>query len=282
MKLVTFLLFSSFVFGQTTTPSPDLKAQSAASSADQKNQSRAFGLGIDASGRHTGVIDILSDTRGVDFGPYLNQSMDAVRENWYHLIPKCAEMMKGRLAIEFAIQRDGCIVDMRLVATSGETVLDRAAWGSITAANPFPALPEEFKGPHLALRFRFQYNPDGRDSPDKKCDDYPLEVASPAETESGVALLISAPDGTRVPLGASRPVKAVVTGSGRKENGVEWRISGVGCSVAACGEMTKDAYRAPSVMPSPPYVTLPAVSKADPSAKVSITLHIVDSHPSHE
>lgn len=282
MNLVTFLLFSSFVFGQATTPSPDLKAQPPASSADQKNQNQAFGLGIDARGKHTGAIDILSDTRGVDFGPYLKRILESVRENWYHLIPKCAERMKGRLAIEFAIQKDGRIADMRLAATSGETALDRAAWGSITAANPFPALPEEFKGPYLALRFHFQYNPDGSDSPNKKCNDYPLEIASPAKTESGVAVVISAPDGVRVPLGASRPVKAVVTGSGLKENGVEWRISGFGCSVAACGEMTKDAYRAPSVMPSPPYVTLTAVSKADPSAKASITLHIVDSNPSHQ
>jgi hypothetical protein len=73
---------------------------------------------------------------------------------------------------------------MRLVATSGETALDRAAWGSITAANPFPGLPEEFKGPFLALRLRFYYNPERNDSPNKKCDDYPLEIASPAKTGS--------------------------------------------------------------------------------------------------
>lgn len=281
MRLVAFLLFTSFVFGQTATPSFYPKAQPPASPPSRKNQNQDIGLSIDAHGRQIGAFDILSDTQGVDFLPYMLRLLENVRENWYHLIPKCAETMKGKLAIEFAIEKDGRIANMRLVATSGETALDRAAWGGITAANPFPALPEEFKGLDLALRLRFYYNPERSDSPSKKCDDYPLEIASPAKTESGIAVVISAPNGVRVPLGGLRPVKAVVTGTGLKESGTEWSISGFGCSGAACGERTEDAYRATSVMPSPPYVTLTIISKADPSAKASITLHIVDSKPSH-
>src|SRR5438552_17783603 len=52
---------------------------------------------------------------------------------------------------------------MRLIATSGDVGLDRPAWGSITASNPFPPLPGDFTGPYLALRFRFYYNPDRSD-----------------------------------------------------------------------------------------------------------------------
>jgi hypothetical protein len=48
---------------------------------------------------------------------------------------------------------------MRIVRGSGNTALDRAAWGGITAGNPFPPLPKQFTGPYLALRFRFFYNP---------------------------------------------------------------------------------------------------------------------------
>ena len=55
------------------------------------------------------------------------------------------------------------VADMRLVASSGDVALDRPAWGSITASNPFPPLPSEFTGPYLALRFRFYYNPDKAD-----------------------------------------------------------------------------------------------------------------------
>ncbi len=123
-----------------------------------------FGLGTGAHGRQLGALDILSDTQGVDFGPYLQRILQNVKENWDRLIPESARMgKKGKLAIEFAITKDGQVAGMKLVATSNDTALDRAAWGGITASNPFPPLPSEFTGPYLSLRFRFYYNPDKAD-----------------------------------------------------------------------------------------------------------------------
>jgi TonB family protein len=110
-----------------------------------------------------GAFDILSDTHGVDFGPYLQAMLPVVRANWYHLIPESAEFKKGKLAIEFVITKDGKVADMRLIASSGDVALDRPAWASITASNPFPPLPGDFTGPYLALRVRFYYNPDKTD-----------------------------------------------------------------------------------------------------------------------
>ena len=75
-----------------------------------------FGLGTGAHGRQLGALDILSDTQGVDFGPYLQRILQNVKENWYNLIPESAEMKKGKLAIEFAITKDGQVAGMKLVA----------------------------------------------------------------------------------------------------------------------------------------------------------------------
>ena len=122
-----------------------------------------FGLGTGAHGRPQGALDILSDTQGVDFGPYLQRILQDVKTNWYLLIPESAQMKKGKLAIEFAITKDGQVAGMKLVASSGDVALDRPAWGSITNSNPFPPLPGEFGGQFLALRFRFYYNPDKAD-----------------------------------------------------------------------------------------------------------------------
>jgi TonB family protein len=119
-----------------------------------------FGLGTGAHGRQMGNLEILSDTRGVDFGTYLNQVvLPNVRENWYSAIPESVRMKHGNLAIEFAITKDGKVARMKLVASSGDIPLDRAAWAGIVGANPFPPLPSEFGGEYLALRFRFFYNP---------------------------------------------------------------------------------------------------------------------------
>jgi hypothetical protein len=48
---------------------------------------------------------------------------------------------------------------MILESPSGDTSLDRAAWGGITGAS-YPPLPKGFKGPFLELRFGFYYNTD--------------------------------------------------------------------------------------------------------------------------
>lgn len=102
---------------------------------------------------------ILSDTRGVDFGPYLARVIYNVRRNWYAVIPETARLgQKGRVAIVFEIVKDGSVPQIRLVASSGSDPLDRAAIASIRASNPFPPLPEEFTGKHLVLEFIYLYN----------------------------------------------------------------------------------------------------------------------------
>ena len=118
-----------------------------------------FGLGTGAHGRQVGNLEILSDTEGVDFGPYLQRVLHDVRQNWYSAIPESAAMKHGNLIIEFAITKDGKVAGMKLIATSGDIPLDRAAWAGIVGSDPFPALPSEFGGQYLALRFRFYYNP---------------------------------------------------------------------------------------------------------------------------
>lgn len=129
------------------------------SGIQQGNGGDAFGLGSGAHGRQVGNLEILSDTMGVDFGPYLQRVLHDVRENWYNAIPESAQMKHGNLIIEFAITKDGKVAGMKLVAPSGDIPLDRAAWAGIAASDPFPPLPSDFAGQYLALRFRFFYNP---------------------------------------------------------------------------------------------------------------------------
>jgi TonB family protein len=108
-------------------------------------------------------LEILTDTRGVDFGPYLLGVKSRVQKNWYNLIPANAVSKKGKLLIEFKIRPDGGVADMKLASASGDVSLDRAAWAGISSAGPFPHLPSDFTGPYLALRFRFYYNPEASD-----------------------------------------------------------------------------------------------------------------------
>jgi TonB family protein len=125
-----------------------------------------IGPGPGGGGSHMGNgLEILSDTQGVDFDPYIRRVLDNIRTNWYTLCPESvnAPLRKhGKVKIEFAILPDGKVAGMRLSpdGTSGDAALDRAAWGGISLSNPFPPLPSEFHGPYLALRIHFFYNPE--------------------------------------------------------------------------------------------------------------------------
>jgi len=132
----------------TPTPEPDKNAGSTKSELGRMTPMK-------------GDVEILSDTQGVDFGPYLQRALNRIKKNWYNLIPEVAKpplMKKGSLIIQFAILKDGNVRGMLLQQPSGDVSLDRAAWGGITTSNPFEPLPGQFLGGYLSLRIKFLYN----------------------------------------------------------------------------------------------------------------------------
>ena len=103
---------------------------------------------------------ILSDTRGVDFGPYLARLLFRVRQSWYMVIPEAARLgREGTVVIIFDIRKNGEMGDIDVVRSSGFDPFDRAAYGGITGSEPFSPLPPEFTGDRLRLQFTFLYNP---------------------------------------------------------------------------------------------------------------------------
>ncbi len=108
-----------------------------------------------------GGAQILSDTQGVDFDPYIRHIIIETERTWDPLTPD--EVLppinkRGEVLIRFKILPNGRLMDgsMVLEGSSGDVALDRAAWGALTGSN-FPPLPREFHGPYLELRFLFIY-----------------------------------------------------------------------------------------------------------------------------
>jgi len=118
-----------------------------------------------SAGQGFSPVEVLTDTMGVDFKPYLDALMKTVRRHWYELIPESASMKHGKVLLEFAVLKDGGVTGVKVVGGSGDVALDRPAYGSITASSPFPPLPPEFKGQYLGLRFNFYYNEEPKRSP---------------------------------------------------------------------------------------------------------------------
>ena len=113
-------------------------------------------------GAGAGGLEILSDTQGVDFGPWIRRWRFETMKTWDPLIPdevNAPILKKGQVLIHFKVLPDGRIMDgsMMLEGRSGDTALDRAAWGALQGSN-YPPLPKDFHGPYLELRALFMYN----------------------------------------------------------------------------------------------------------------------------
>ena len=156
-------------------PRPNIKPNfnnslSAGSAVQQAARSGLQGGGSGADydhssqGSHGGLntgVDVLSDTEGVDFGPYLTRILREIKNTWLPLIPEEARPplnKAGVTQIRFSILPDGRIGGMRLEGSTHDDALNRAAWGSITGVGQFPPLPADFKGPNLELRIHYLVN----------------------------------------------------------------------------------------------------------------------------
>jgi TonB family protein len=134
--------------------------------AQQAAQNRGQGgdLGANAPLSHGGLntgVEVLSDTMGVDFAPYLRRILSDIRRTWIPLIPEEARPplnKQGETLIRFTILPDGRIGEMHLEDSTHDQAIDKAAWGGITGVGQFPPLPGNFKGPQLELRIAFLVN----------------------------------------------------------------------------------------------------------------------------
>lgn len=113
-------------------------------------------------GAGTGGVQVLSDTQGVDFTNWLIRWHRETERAWDPLIPDEVNppiLKSGMVVIRFKVLPNGRLMDgsMVLEGRSGDTGLDRAAWGALTGSN-YPPLPSQFHGPYLELRAVFMYN----------------------------------------------------------------------------------------------------------------------------
>ena len=125
-----------------------------------------YGSGVSRNG--PAGIEILSDTLGVDFGPYIKRLLRILYDSWVPLIPEETRPplnKEGDTLIRFRINPDGTLSYMHLDGSSHDDAINRAAWGSVTGVGQFPPLPKDFTGPNLDLRVHFiiSHNPPKND-----------------------------------------------------------------------------------------------------------------------
>ncbi len=149
-------------FGSPSVSAGDAIRQAAQQASENRGQGGDYGANIPVAhgGLNTGV-DVLSDTMGVNFGPYLQKILREIKATWLPLIPEEARPplnKQGETLIRFTILPDGRIGSMSLDGSTHDDAINKSAWGSITGVGQFPPLPNEFHGPNLELRIHYLVN----------------------------------------------------------------------------------------------------------------------------
>jgi TonB family protein len=160
------------------TPAPQAPARPSfanpsASAGDMVRQAAqaSRGGGLSSGGEPSGPVghrgpaapgvDILSDTMGVDFNPYLQKIIREIYYTWLPLIPEEARPplnKQGETQIRLTIMPDGSIGGLQLDDSSHDDAINKAAWGSITGVGQFPPLPKGFPGPNFVIRIHYLVN----------------------------------------------------------------------------------------------------------------------------
>ncbi|MEO8097465.1 MAG: TonB family protein [Acidobacteriota bacterium] len=106
-----------------------------------------------------GNMQLLSDPQNIDFTPYMRQVLNKVRTRWFAVIPQIARTgRQGIVVLQFSVDRGGQIPKVVIANTSGTPAFDQAAVVSVSASNPFPPLPTEYRGTEIRLQMAFSYN----------------------------------------------------------------------------------------------------------------------------
>jgi TonB family protein len=107
------------------------------------------------SGKQGIPMEVLTDTQGVDFTPYIRQLTQTTAKAYLAATPIPAGNDKRTTILSFSVNREGKLTKLHLDQSSRDGALDRAAWQSVQKLDGFP-LPAAFTGPDLSMRLRFE------------------------------------------------------------------------------------------------------------------------------
>jgi TonB family protein len=126
---------------------------------DSAEMSVGAGLHLPAAAARLSNFELKSDPMGVDFWPYLQRVLAAVKLNWSAVYPQAARLgLRGQVTLEFSVRKDGLIDHIVWDERSGSNALDNAAVAAISASEHLPPLPTEYKGDKIVLKMSFMYN----------------------------------------------------------------------------------------------------------------------------
>ncbi len=130
------------------------KTAAPAVSLPTAGEESAGSAGADApgAGGSAGIGSLKLDQADFKYPVYIERLVLIISTNWF----KPAQSVQTSPVVHFQIERDGTIIDPRVVTSSGLPYVDRAALRAVMASSPLPPLPAEYGGPHLGIQVVFE------------------------------------------------------------------------------------------------------------------------------
>lgn len=109
-------------------------------------QVKRFGLGVNIEG-----------AKALGYSYYLVRMLEAINGNW--LNPYQGQAVTRYATVQFTVERDGTIREVKVEKPSGDAAYDRACERAVKVTEKLPPLPSEFTGPRLKLHLEFEQKP---------------------------------------------------------------------------------------------------------------------------
>ena len=133
--------------------SPDADSPASAEASAQLDTDR---------GKYVSGFEILNRVRNPnELRYYPNRVLARVRNKWYPRLRELHQSISGRQGttiLEFEIEKDGSIRDLRTIESANDPALDAASSEAITSAAPLPPLPQTYHDKILKMRMHFGYD----------------------------------------------------------------------------------------------------------------------------
>lgn len=91
------------------------------------------------------------------YGWYIESVKRRIQQNWLQntIDPNVRAARIAKTTMEFTIQRDGTIKDIKLFQSSGNLSMDNSGMRALLASSPLPTLPSDYSGSYVRVTFDF-------------------------------------------------------------------------------------------------------------------------------
>jgi len=104
-----------------------------------------------------GGLGFEEESFGDRYGWYVQAIRNRISSNWLMSTISPTVRYAERVYVSFDIQRDGTITNVRLAQSSGVSEIDRSALRAVIASNPLAALPQDYSGGRVSVKFYFDF-----------------------------------------------------------------------------------------------------------------------------